>query len=294
MSGSVHNHRELRPLEAEVRAALGERQPYSMVLLQSQDGLCVYRVWLDGEPAILKYMSDVPERREITNYALLQSLGVPMAKVLAKGESYLLLEDLSCSDSLRLGMRDDLADPTVAVALAEWYRTLHRAGTRVAALEGLWAESDLISADALIALRERFPEAVMTWDYVLDHLVELQTRVAELSRTLTYNDFSWTNLAVSRDGRSALMFDYGLLGRGYPYADWRNVTLALSVEAREAFASAYGSFSEREAITDSCVAPLVNLICANRLPRFPSWADASLRAARDGDLYTQASRLLES
>ena len=144
MSGSVHNHRELRPLEAEVRAALGERQPYSMVLLQSQDGLCVYRVWLDGEPAILKYMSDVPERREITNYALLQSLGVPMAKVLAKGESYLLLEDLSCSDSLRLGMRDDLADPTVAVALAEWYRTLHRAGTRVAALEGLWADANRV------------------------------------------------------------------------------------------------------------------------------------------------------
>ena len=37
--------------------------------------------------------------------------------------------------------------------------------------------------------------------------------------TLTYNDFYYTNLAVLKDGTSAIMFDYNLLGKGYAYAD---------------------------------------------------------------------------
>jgi hypothetical protein len=65
-------------------------------------------------------------------------------------------------------------------------------------------------------------------------------RITSLDETLTYNDFYWTNLAVSSDRKEALMFDYNLLGVGFRYNDIRNVCSSLSEEAQKVFVDVYG------------------------------------------------------
>ena len=89
-------------------------------------------------------------------------------------------------------------------------------------------------------------------------------------RTLTYNDFYYTNLAVARDGGSALMYDYGLLGAGYAYADVRNVCSALRGGAREAFLEEYGPVDGDEARLDAVVSVLNGLISAYGRERLPA------------------------
>lgn len=94
---------------------------------------------------------------------------------------------------------------------------------------------------------------------------------------MTYNDFYWTNLAVSKDGKEAMMFDYNLLGRGYAYGDVRNVTVSLSPKAAEAFRRAYGPINPTEA---AVVSVIVTLILASRREIFPAWAEPSRRTLK--------------
>jgi hypothetical protein len=159
-------------------------------------------------------------------------------------------------------------------------------------LSALYSESDLLTRENLQILGERFPAAASTWEYLQSHRNALLARLETLEPTLAYNDFFWTNLAVGRDKRSALMFDYNLLGRGYRYSDIRNVGSALSEAAYGAFLQAYGSFDRHEVAVDECLSHVVNLISACAHPQFPPWATESLGFAVDGTLLVSARRLL--
>ena len=75
-------------------------------------------------------------------------------------------------------------------------------------------------------------------------------------------------MAVAKDGSAALMFDYNLLGKGYAYADIRNVLSSLSDEAQLAFLDEYGAFD----LLDDVVSPFVTLYFACKRDVFPSWA----------------------
>ena len=97
-------------------------------------------------------------------------------------------------------------------------------------------------------------------------------------QTLTYNDFYFTNLTVAKDLSCAMMFDYNLLGRGYAYADIRNVTVSLEKAARQAFLSAYGAFSPLEARLDRVVSTVVTLHFACQRKTFPAWAASALQS----------------
>lgn len=249
-------------------------------ILQHKDGVLTMRLRTDEGSCVIKQFENPEYTREIDNYQLLSALDVPTLRVLAFDERSITLEDIAASDHWRLGTERDLSDPGTAAALAGWYRQLHDRG-RDAAGEG-YDESDLITRENL----EKLPEFTGTvghpaWDALERHFVAIRRRIRSLDRTVTYNDFWWTNLAVSRDGREAMMFDYNLMGRGYAYADVRNVTLALSPDAARAFLDAYGPIDPMERAVDDVVSPIVALILASRLPTFPKWAEDSKRALDD-------------
>ena len=95
-------------------------------------------------------------------------------------------------------------------------------------------------------------------------------------RTITYNDFYYTNMVVAKDKSSAFMFDYNLLGKGYAYTDVRNVLSALSKEAGKAFLDEYSEFDPVEKALDDVVSVVVTLYLACLRDEFPWWARALL------------------
>ena len=120
------------------------------------------------------------------------------------------------------------------------------------------------------------------WRLIGENWEKIKAAVDGARRTLTYNDFYYTNLAVARDGGSALMYDYGLLGAGYAYADLRNVCSSLSGAAQEAFLGEYGPFDEREAEIDAVVSVLNGLISAYGRERLPAWSAGLIEELRGG------------
>ena len=123
----------------------------------------------------------------------------------------------------------------------------------------------------------------------------IRNAVMDSDETLTYNDFHWTNLALSRHERPirAAVFDYHLLGLGMRYSDCRNVTGSLGPDAADAFRSAYGETDRREKVLDELVAPLCALVEAFQRHRFPSWAVASLELAETGEIHSRLDRAIE-
>ena len=104
----------------------------------------------------------------------------------------------------------------------------------------MYDESDLITLDNIKLVAEKTGTIDHPlWQIILENDSLIHKRMDALPRTLTYNDFYWTNLIVSKDGKSALMYDYNLLGKGFAYSDIRNVISSLSSQAKEAFLEEY-------------------------------------------------------
>ena len=266
-------------------AEMGLRIPAAS-LLASKDGVHVYRVESEGEKYVLKVFDDTKDRREISNYALLNALGVPALPMIKHTETALLLPDVEACETHRLGVEEDLSDPAVARAAARWYRALHDRG-RTADLDGLYDETDAITVQnmAYVAEKTATRDAPL-WRELGGRFSELRAMIDALPRTLTYNDFYWTNLVVAKDKKSALMLDFNLLGKGYAYADVRNVVSSLAGEARRAFLDEYGEggLSAAERRADAVLSPLVTLYFACRREEFPTWAAAELRELNSGKL----------
>ena len=156
--------------------------------------------------------------------------------------------------------------------------------------EGLYDENDALTAENIEAVRARTGE-LPVWRLIEANWGRIRAAIDGARRTLTYNDFYYTNLAVARDGSSALMFDYGLLGKGYAYADIRNVLSSLSPAAGEAFLAGYGPFDAREEQIDGVANVLLGLCQAYGRAAPPPWAEALLAELR-GDMYARVERLI--
>src|SRR5699024_9062000 len=199
-------------------------------LLQEKDGIRVARVWRQGAPYIIKFFQAADFRREIANYRILAVLGVPTLKVYAQTPSALLLEDAAHSPLYRLGTPEDLRDPAVARRIADWYRLLHQKGYAYAARHGadLYDETSVFTREALAQIQQKTgTQGAPAWKALEERFAAIVQLLQSVPQTLTYNDFYFTNLTVAKDLSSAMMFDYNLLGRGYAYADVRNVTVSL-------------------------------------------------------------------
>ena len=267
----------------------------SVELIRDKDGVTVARVRpaAPGAAMVIKAFARPEFRREIGNYAALTALGVPTLKLYASTDRALLMEDI-LESPYRLGVAEDLGDARTAALVARWYRELHSRGHEYAAEHGaeLYDENDALTPENLERVKERTGTASLpVWRLIEDNWEKRSSAVDGARRTLTYNDFYYTNLAVARSGESALMFDYNLLGRGYAYADLRNVCSSLSGAAQEAFLGEYGPFDEREAEIDAVVSVLNGLISACGRERLPAWSAGLIEELRGG-LYERVERLM--
>ena len=248
-------------------------------LIRSKEGVIVARVsWGDGT-AVLKCFENPAFRREIQNYGILHSCGIPTITVLGKSDRSILLEDIDSSETYRLGMEQDLNEPAVIKSIAKWYKTLHTNGRQYVQQygSGMYEEWDCFTRENIEGIRDKFDltdsEGLKA---LMDYYGELRKRIEAAPRTLTYNDFYYTNLVVKKDASEAMMFDYNLLGKGNPASDLRNVTYWFSEENKKLFFSVYGEVDDRLLLLDQICAPVVSLYFAMSKDVFPDWAKEAI------------------
>jgi len=274
-------------------------------LIRAKAGVYVYNCRYDGVPAVVKHFEKEDDRREILNYRILAQHGIPTIKTYVLGKTSLVMEDISVSENWRLGMAEDLADVDVAKSLAHWYFTFHENGAAVSELDTLFFEFARITVENLQMLLRKLPEAQELFSFLLANFDKFQKMIFMPTFTMTYNDFYWTNFVVSTDKKSAIMFDYNCMGKGYRLSDFRNVCWSMSDEAKKAFQDEYNRLytekhkstrteaEELEQRIDDVAGPLYALIVAyidNEV--FPHWAEVNKKEAVDGSLLSKAKQLL--
>lgn len=276
---------------------LGVRNPVCS-LIQSKNGISLYRVKSEGKSLVLKVFEKQEDMREIENYRILSLLEIPTLPLLGYTKKAILLPDVEVSADYRLGKESDLSNPQVARAIAKWYKMLHTKGSEYLSSREtrMYDESDMITADNLSLIAEKTGTVDnVLWQAIMDDYGVIRSRIDALPRTLTYNDFYWTNLVVSKDCKSAFMFDYNLLGKGIAYGDIRNVTSSLSRKAAEAFMEEYGDdIAEEQKKADAFIAPLVTLYIACKKEEFPFWAEASLEELKNGSVLKHLKEWLNT
>lgn len=279
-----------------VKLGLPYRTNINLQEIQNKDGIYLFRVVYENKYYILKYFLNEEYTREIKYYSILKELNIPTIQVFSYTDKALLLEDLERSQKYRLGVASDLSDIELAKALAAWYINLHNKGAKYISEKGssFYRETDIITKENIDLIRcKSNTEENKVWDLILDNFDLILSKIKSLEETLTYNDFYWTNLALSKDKKEAIMFDYNFLGVGYRYSDIRNVCSSLSKEAGEVFIKEYGGIDETEKIIDEGISIIVNLIFAYKRPQFPKWAKESLDVVYSGELEETFKKILD-
>lgn len=290
------------PYEILRMMGIGPAEIVAVDTLSTRHGHLVWRITTPRRSYVLKWLPEEPARSEVGGYLLLRQLGVSTLPLYGHTGQALLLEDLTHSDVWRLATEQDMDEPRVGRAVARWYRTFHEAGeaflARVSSVPTfLTRETDaldgasILRAAQVLALSDH-----PVWDLVMAHVALLRAATERLSVTLNYNDFYWTNLALSsqRQGSlEAVVFDYHLLGIGMRYCDCRNVTGSLGKRAAAAFWEVYGPPDPREVVLDRPLATLFGLVAASRLPDIPRWAEACRQQVLDGRLARDVAAAVE-
>lgn len=249
----------------------------SFSILQNKDGVTVSRIVSNDKSYVIKCFQKEEHKRELENYRLLASLGIPTIQVIASTDSALLLEDIDCSANYRLGAEEDMSDPAVARQIAVWYKQLHSQGYDYVCQSGesMYDEAAFFTLENIACIKEKTgTQDSPAWVLLEQNYVAINDLLRKARRTLTYNDFYYTNMVVAKDKSSGLMFDYNLLGKGYAYTDVRNVLSSLSEEAGKAFLDEYGEFDPVEKVLDDVVSVVVTLYLACQRDEFPWWAQA--------------------
>ena len=262
--------------------------------LSERHGHRIWRVHLRDTAYVLKWFPS-PESAltEVAGYRLLQQLGVPTLAVRGMDSQAILMEDLASSERWRLATEEDVGSGDTGRALGSWYRVFHRNGSRFLSdvqrrPTFLTRESDCLNPTTVLNLGDLLDLGNRSvWPLAAENIDLLRSAEAAMDLTLNYNDFHWTNLALSRasdDQTEAIVFDYHLLGVGTRYSDYRNVVGSLAGGAIEAFQTAYGETDSREAVIDRPLSALHSLVTATRRAEFPKWAVPSRDRAAGGDL----------
>jgi hypothetical protein len=266
----------------------------SLTLIRNKDGVSVWRVTTADDSYVMKCFDKPEYRRGIANYRILSSLNIPTLKVIAETGHSLLIEDIENS-VYWLGTAEDINNSETAKMIARWYKTLHENGREYASTHSLYDECGNLTLENLKTIQEKTgTDTLSVWRLIEEHFTQIHTAAISLPRTLTYNDFHYTNLAVARDGSAAFVFDYNMLGKGYVYSDIRNVCGHLgSEEARAAFLSEYGDYDKKEIAVDDVVNLLFGLHIACGRENFPDWGQKLLDMVKDGRLQSAVERLLK-
>ena len=156
-------------------------------LIREQEGVIVARVPFDDTTAVLKCFEKDAFCREIENYGILQSCGIPTIVVLGKGERSILLEDIEASCEYRLGEESDLSKPAVIMAIAKWYKMLH---TKVAQYvrqhgAGMYEEWDCFTIENIQAIKAKYNLMDNAGIQALEQRFEEVRKIPELINILT-------------------------------------------------------------------------------------------------------------
>lgn len=267
----------------------------SIRILQEKDGIVVARIHCANKSFVMKLFQRPAFRREIGNYKILSSLHIPTLNIISATDKALLMEDVGNSNTYRLGIDKDLDDPEIAVLIAKWYKQLHHKGYKFIEQNGhvpLYDENDLLTIENIEEIKWKTGTSELpVWESIERNFDFIEKRLYQAKRTLTYNDFYYTNLIVAQNRTLAMMFDYNLLGKGYAYADIRNVCFSLSEAAKKAFLEEYGVFNAAEVIIDNVASVLITLHSACRKSLFPAYANNALKELHT-DLMDKVDRLL--
>ena len=141
----------------------------------------------------------------------------------------------------------------------------------------MYDEANFFTLENIACIKEKTGiQEAPAWVLLEQNYAAIKDLLRKARRTITYNDFYYTNMVVAKDKSSALMFDYNLLGKGYAYTDVRNVLSALSEKAGNAFLDEYGVFDPVEKALDDVISVVVTLYLACLRDEFPWWAQALL------------------
>ncbi len=269
-------------------------------LIRERHGNRLFRIALGSASYVLKVFRNPATSAEIGAYDLLKNLGVPTLHTIAATDDALLLEDLKVSSDFRLASEDDIEKPEVGAALAHWYRILHDAGSRFRISQTettfLRREIEELTPTSILNLASKIGGSNQSeWNNLADNIDRIKNAAMASAETLTYNDFHWTNLALSRAVKpiEAIVFDYHLLGVGLRYSDYRNVLSSLGKNAAAAFRSEFGETDPREKVLDDLMALLNALAVAFRRHKFPSWAEAPLELVKTGEIHSRFKAVME-
>lgn len=278
MDKTTQIHDELKDYGIEVTG---------LQVLSDKDGITVCRLRTGKETYVLKYFENPVYRREIGYYDLVQQMGLETIPIVGKREASILMEDMADHARYRLAKKEDLNEASVVVALAEYYKHLHRAGRahlKDKPKVAYYSELKRMTPQALRALKEKTAyDHHDFWQDVNDLIQEVMVYY-ERHKTITYNDFYHVNMVVSKDLKEAFMFDYNMLGEGLAYGDIRNVLSCLNEEMSALFIKTYGPFSPYEEAIDGVIGDLFSLLVAYERVSFPKWAQASLDKLLSGQL----------
>ncbi|NLW50420.1 MAG: phosphotransferase [Candidatus Brocadiaceae bacterium] len=268
-------------------------------VLHERAGTCVCRITQEKRSYVLKWCPSGRRATEVRAYQLLQDLGVPTLRVHAFTDNALLLDDLATSPQWRLASRDDVAEAGTGAAVALWYHELHRAGRRLlrrsdAPPDFLTRECDALRVESILSVGRKLDMADnAVWELAATHIEAIKAAMRSLPETLNYNDFHWTNMALSRrEPIQAVVFDYHLLGIGPAYSDYRNVIGSLQAQAAATFREAWGPVEERERILDGPVSTLSALQVAVEQEQLPEWARGLIEDVRKGELQEALLRAI--
>lgn len=259
-------------------------------ILSKRHGSTVYRLKRGGRSVVMKCFSAEADKVEIEAYKLLMEQGIPLLPVHSVTPTAIILEDLADSDDWRLAAEADVEKQDVGAAVARWYRLLHEAGFRLTASRNppafLKRECDDLTSESVHATGHKLSLAGnAVWKLSADHIEDMKQAFREFPETLNYNDFHWTNLALSRsEPLKAVVFDYHLLGIGPAYCDVRNILGSLGEAAGGAFLAEYGHVDEGPKVLDAPLSVLYSLTVAAGMDLRPKWVEGCIRCASSGEL----------
>lgn len=190
-------------------------------ILQEKDGVVVARINCENKSFVMKFFQRRDFRREIDNYKILSSLNIPTLNIISATDKALLMEDVGNSNTYRLGIDKDLDDPEIAILIAKWYKLLHHSGYKYIEQNScvpFYDENDILTIENIEKIKlETNTSELPVWKLIESNFDLIEKLLHKAKRTLTYNDFYYTNLIVTKNRTSAMMFDYNLLGKGYAY-----------------------------------------------------------------------------
>lgn len=249
-------------------------------LIREKEGVAAARVKAGNMSLVLKAFHAEASCREIENYRILSSLGVPTLRTFGFTGRSVLMEDIEGSELLRLGRESDLHDPEVIRAIARWYRLLHGRGAEYVSEHGagMYDEWELFTEENVDFLaRSLGPECEKPLARLRREYPKLRAGMDAAPKTLCYNDFYYTNMAVAKDKSAALMFDYNLLGKGCPVNDHFNVTYWFTEDEKRLFTDEYGGMDAELIALQRRISPVIDLVSALRRGIFPDWAEEAKR-----------------